>query len=589
MKKLSKSLASLTTINQASIDSDDDRLDGDDDDTHNQRNLVKSLNGKRSSSVPLCRVPKTYGGFFELLNESDRSIEPYHRVADLMIIDYDKNDPEKRIEKWPHAFFLRSSCVAFTQKSVTEFTHTTTNDNSSSATSSDSCYGSLSDLDSQKNVLVLNDETRTLQPGQILSILSDCYARRTRVSVELKLQQPPSSPSRVKSKSLLSMFKKRRSSNTSETLSPEIISNKSTPGKCEPYLKCRTQQGDILYINLNECGLFSPLNCQTHRLKLNTELNDIDVSGVFQLNDLLSNFRFPISVRLIDGSISFDNAYSPATINQHESPLLQPVKLRLLMPYDERVVFACPLNASSASKSQKTSVSPVVIPLSVNTDIEIQPCINMNEISAMDSFIQLVQTCFNIIEQYQTEFSLVHFPLQLTNKTNRRKQPLDKKRSQSESHIDYFDEQSKYKFRHSDEQLNNIYRQSHEQISNMCHQSDGSSSFQSSPLRYKDSIETIKAKLSADNERKQANRHESYYTKLKVEYNDEDEIYEDVDKIYDYIRSGDITTDVRKIQDKVQGISSVYEDDMPSTPNSTSIKVSLFEILYYSLISFFRI
>jgi phosphorylcholine metabolism protein LicD len=160
-----------------------------------------------------------------------------------------------------------------------------------------------------------------------------------------------------------------------------------------------------------------------------------------------------------------------------------------------------------------------------------------------------MENCFRLIEQYQTEISLIHFPLQLTNNTIRRKQPLFKKRSQSEWCIESLEEQSKHKFRHSDDQLNNIY-----------HYKDNSS-VTSSPLKYRDSIETIQQKLSAENERQQPPLYQRSggYSKIKNdnqkrssrdEYTSEDEIYEDVDKIYDYIRSGDITRDVQKIQAK---------------------------------------
>ena len=562
MRKSSKS-ASLNTINQTGIDSDDDQLDGDNDDsdTHNQRNLVKSLNEKRSTSVPLCRVPKTYQGFFELLNENDRSIEPYHKLTDLIIIEYDTNDPEKRIEKWPHAFFLRSTCTAYTRKSDTELSPTTTNDNSPSVVSTDSCYGSLSDLDSQKNLPILNDEIQTLQPGQILTILADCYARRTGTSErELKAkQQQSSSPSpstpRTKSKSIFSFLKKRRHSHN-QTASNENISEQFTRGKAEAYLKCRSQQGDILYISFNEYGLFSPLNCRTHRLKSNTELNPVDVSGVFQLKDLLSNFRFPISVRLLNNSISFDNNYSPAVINQHESSSLSSTKFRLLLPYTEQVIFACPLIIPSSFKSQI-----IVIPIPLNSNMEIQRCLNMREISKNKSFHDLIQTCHQIINRYKTEFSYIHFPLVLN--LTKRKQPLfRKKRSQSESHLEYLAlDLTKDNYRKSCELFNNNDQSDMDEKKFLFHQHQ--------QLHHRDSVEKIKEKLLdtsiESNQRQQTIRRSGYYAKLKMdkprkysrqyEYDSEDENYRELDHIYDYIRSGDITDDVQRIQAKEQALN----------------------------------
>jgi hypothetical protein len=554
MKKLSKSLASLTTVNQPRFSLDDVPLDDDDDNTYHQRILVKNLNEKRSSSNPLCRVPTQHRSYFEFLNENDQSSTPYHKLSDMIVIEYDDNNPEKRIEKWPRAFFLRSPCPAFTRKVKSQSLHPSSNDgNSNSGVSADSCYGSSSDLSSPKSPIILNDDAQILQPGQILIVLGDYSAMRTRISdKELRQQRShspasPSSPHISPTNWFKSKFfspKKRRQSHTPETHSSETSRHTSIPNKSEIYLKCRTQQDDIVYISIHESGLFSRLNCQTHRSKSNAEYNLDDITGVFQLKDLLSNFRFPMSIRLLNGSISFDNPYSPALINHHETP----TKFRLLMPYTEHVVFACPLNITT-SKSQKSSFPFMVIPLSINADIEIQPCLNMNDISQTDAFYKLMENCFRLIEQYQTEISLIHFPLQLTNNTIRRKQPLFKKRSQSEWCIESLEEQSKHKFRHSDDQLNNIY-----------HYKDNSS-VTSSPLKYRDSIETIQQKLSAENERQQPPLYQRSggYSKIKNdnqkrssrdEYTSEDEIYEDVDKIYDYIRSGDITRDVQKIQAK---------------------------------------
>jgi hypothetical protein len=553
MKKLSKSLASLTTANQTSSPIDDDIcVDGDVDDlTYHQRILVKNLNEKRSSSIPLCRVPIQYRSFFEFLNENDQSSEPSHRLSDMIIVECDPNEPEKRIEKWPPAFYLRSSCPAFTKKTKFQTLSPTSNDgHSSSGISADSCYGSSSDLDSQKNPILLNDDPQMLSAGQMLTVIGDYYAVRTRISdKEIKQPSPPASPRMTPTNWFKSKFftpKKRRQSYTSDTRSSDSSQHTSIANKSEIYLKCRTQQDDIIYISIQESGLFSPLNYQINRSKTSTEPTRDDITGVFQLKDLLSNFRFPMSVRLLDSSVFFTNPYAPALINDNETP----TKFRLLMNYNEHVVFACPLNITT-SKSQKSSFPFMIIPLPINADIEIQPCLNMDEISHKDAFHKLMESCYQLIEQYQTEISLIHFPLQFTcNNTTRKKQPLFKKRSQSEGFIESFEDLSKTHFRHSDEHLNDIYHSTNDSI------------IPSSPLQYRDSIETIRQKLSADNDRQQQQpvlRHSGNYSKIKHDkqkrhshdqYTSEDEIYEDVDKIYDYIRSGDYTDDVKKIQAK---------------------------------------
>ncbi|CAF3555497.1 unnamed protein product [Rotaria sordida] len=584
MKKLSKSLASLTAPNQVSNMSDDEILDNDHDNTYNQRTIIKALNEKRSSSIPLCRIPISYQSFFELLNENDQSIEPCHKLSDLIIIEQDPDDPEKYIEKWPHAFFLRSSCNAYTKKYTSEIFNSTKNyqNSKSTGTTNSSSCGSVTDLESQNNLIELNDNIKILQPGQILTILNVCYGFRRRISdKELKQQQhqqqqqqqqqQPTSPSSsysspatwMKEKSKIFFTKKRRQTPNIVNILHESVQSKSIPNTSGPCLKCQTQKGDHFYIFLHESGSFSPLNCQTDDSKLNTEINHPDISSVFQLNEILSNFRFPISVRLLDGLSSYDNINSRAILNRDESSSLTSTKLRLLMPYNENVVFACPLNLLS-QKSQKPSSPCIVIPLSVNADIEIQPCTNMSDISKTEAFQKLIEPCFQLIKQYQTEISLINIPLQLTNKTNRRRQPLLKKRSQSDSNLD---EVSKDKFLHSKKQPNIIF-----------HSCDDTSSIVSSTYHNRDSVEADERNLSSDGkQRNSAGKISGYCGKVNKNqrrssfngYNSEDEIYEDVDKIYDYIRTGDITDDVERIKAKDQAASSSYTNII-IVPNSPS-------------------
>lgn len=219
------------------------------------------------------------------------------------------------------------------------------------------------------------------------------------------------------------------------------------------------------------------------------------------------------------------------------------------MPYSEDVVYACPLNIVH-SKSSKNSLPYIIIPLSVHADIQVQPCTNMYDISRTEDFQKLIKICADLIEDYQNEISLIHFPLQFTNEAQRRRQRLYKKRSQSESFLEYFDDDNlKPKFHHSDEQLNYFN-------DNL-----------SSPLHHRDSIETVKQKISLDTEQPIIRR-SAYYAKIKTtskqSRDSEDEIYQDVDKIYDYIRSGDVTVEVERIQAKNRIDNDMHTTNTPS-------------------------
>ncbi|CAF4035220.1 unnamed protein product [Adineta steineri] len=552
MKKLSKSVASLSAANQKGNNTNDDDYPHDDDDDENAYNLrtfIKLLNEKRSSSVSLCRIPCEYRSFFELLNANDQPIEPYYKLGDLPKIEYDDNDSVKRSEKTPIAVFLRSSCNAYTKKETYDQRSTLT-------VSVDSCYdSSSSDLDLHKHTVILNDDSEILHAGQTLVILDDCYAIRTQIPYKEIRQHKPSSPSsphfsptnwmRATTSRLFSS-KKHRQSNHLETIFNENIRRKSTPESYEHYVRCRTEQNNIVYISVDEPALFSLHNREKYCSELKTRMNYIDISDVFQIKDILSNFRFPINVRLLDGPLSFDNIYAPAVINRNDTSCLTPTKLRLLGLHNERIVFACPLNKVSL-KAAKTSLPYIVLPLSVNADIEIQPCTNMNEILRTSGFRKIIKSCAQIIQYYHDEITLVHFPLSLTIDRNQRKRGLYKKRSHSASYTEPLDEEFRQRILQSAEQLNNRRRHS-----------DELSFLTAYSLHNRESEDTVKQKSSLDTAQQQTtHRPRSRHVTIKdnrkepyspdIEPTSEDQVYEDLDKIYDYIRTGSPSDDVKKI------------------------------------------
>ncbi|CAF5133018.1 unnamed protein product, partial [Rotaria sp. Silwood1] len=115
MKKLSTSLVTLTKTNLSDDNSDDDY--------ENMRIIIRNLNQNRSSSIPLCRIPMNYHGFFELLNENDQAIEPFYKLSNLIIKENkndDNNNNKQQIytAKWPQAFYLRSTCIAYTKRYI---------------------------------------------------------------------------------------------------------------------------------------------------------------------------------------------------------------------------------------------------------------------------------------------------------------------------------------------------------------------------------------------------------------------------------------------------------------------------------------
>ncbi|CAF3457494.1 unnamed protein product [Rotaria socialis] len=564
MKKLSTSLVTLSKTNLTDDNSDDD--------FDNMRIIIRNLNQKRSSVTPLCRIPINYHGFFELLNENDQAIKPFHKLSNLLITEYkDENNQQIPTQKWPNAFFLRSICKAYTKRYIPG--------ERKLSGSADSCYGSLSDLDPQKNLLILNDDALVLQPGQIITIINQCSAYRSQTpEKEANVDQfaSQSSSSWFRNKSRFFFLRKKPQSAHSHATQHATKNIYDISKRSEPYLKCQAEQGDIVYISIHESGLFSSINSQNNRSKSTSDSEHVDISGVFQLHDLLGNFRFPLCVNLLNNSISFDSIYAPANINQYESPFLSLTKFRLLLPYTENVIFACPLVIPSSFKSQV-----VVIPIPINSDIEVQRCLNMREITANRYYHNLIQVSSHIMNQYKTEFSYVHFPLVLNTTTKqilKRKQPLFKKRSQSESHIEYY--------------ASDLNKSSHRKSCEIFHHNDESDAVdddddddddddnnnkinnKNEKLHHRDSYEKIKQRLTnnlADsNQRQQSTRRSGHYAKIKTDKprkysrqqdaDPEDENYRELDHIYDYIRSGDITDDIQRIQEKEQALNKQYNE-----------------------------
>ncbi|CAF1332953.1 unnamed protein product [Adineta ricciae] len=586
IKKLSKSVASLSGNNRNSQSKgrnhpnggdDDDEDDDDDENAYNLRAFVKLLNEKRSSSVSLCRIPAQYCSFFELLNADNESIEPYKKLSDLPEMEPDHEDADRRTDKAPVQIFLRRSCNAYRRKDSMDYLRTTIagDYNSNLTASADSCYSSSSDLDTHKNALILNETPETLSAGQIIVLLDTCHAHRTHVlggDIEQRAPLTPSSPhfspiSWMRSTSKIFSSRKNRHSNTSDSSSSEHTPRRVTFETFDLYMKCQTKQGHIMYIGVDEPVIFSPLSRKAHSSRAKASWKDVDISDVFKINDLLSNFRFPINVRLLDGPLSFDNIYAPALINRDDETRLTPTKFRLLGSHNERVVFACPLN-KAALKASKSPISYILLPLSVNADIEIQPVANMSQIMQSAGFHRITEECSQIIKYYQAEITLVHFPLSLVVDPNLGKQALYKKRSQSVSYDDYFDEDS-----------NSEYEQSAPRLS-YCRQrrrrhSDETTFLTARSLHNRDSNNTTVEKTPADTVRQEPKASRSnlhvriqddrrYRSTRELDPDEENRILDDMDTIYDFIRVGDMPKDLKERLTCEQ-----FDDDIPTSSSTT--------------------
>lgn len=521
-KKSKKSLVSFTDNFQCNEQNEDDF-----DPT---RTVVRSLNESVGSSSVLCRVPIDYDGLFEILNENDQSVEPFHRLSQMFGTNF-------QTERNFQSFLLRSPCLAFTKRS-------TSNGRTNSA-SVDSCYGSFSDLESQKTVFLLNEQSEIVPAGRTMTILSVCSALRvensTRNDESRNFQVNGAAWFREKSRRFFSR-RKAEEERRNETLTGKTRENFRVEPSPEIFVKSRSDDGEIFFFPIDSTGDFSPI--LSGNVSATDEQNTMDFSSLFQLKQMLKHFRFPISVRLVEKSVSFVDNFQPSVERDESS-----TKLRLLLPFAEEIVFVCPLINNSSNKMQ-----PLVIPIPIDTDIEVQRCLNMREVTENPLFHQLIRNCLPIIQRYQTQFSLIHFPVVLNSSSllgSKRKTTLFKKRSTSESNLETI----------FPENCSNFVRRSQQFLS-------GSTPFDLNETlsrsnifdenQFADSFRRNKIKFQQSTELNQ--RRSASYSKLKfdrtrkssqiLDSNSDDENYRDLDQIYDFIRSGDFNDEVRRIQEK---------------------------------------
>ncbi|CAF1374492.1 unnamed protein product, partial [Didymodactylos carnosus] len=495
MKKLSRSAASLVTAhgNDGGDDSDDD--DGDSKQENSKQSLLKLID-ENSRHKTLCRIPLNYCGLFELLNESGLAIEPCKYVSELPLTYNTGDNDDKRLEKWPNRFLLRKNCTGYTTVKLDE-DDTTIGDSEKGRqlSSSDSCYGSSSSdmVDSHKTVTLLN-HTRKKSDTSGYGI-DDEYLDNKR-NLNTSSGSTPSSWVRNIAKSRFFLKKSKKSIPVDDTLATKRnVVEQSSPTPTERYLKCKTEKGHIVYISFTENGLFSPV--QT------SEPNELeDITGVFNLKDLLRNFRLPLPVKAVTKD-EIINYFSDEYHHSNKSSN----KLRLLTPYSEHVVWICPLTTNNLMAKNK-----IIIPVPLKSDIYFYRCTNMKDVLRSKHYQELINSCFQSLKQHENMISIVNFPLDI--KSIRLRSPLlikhQRYRNRSQSQFAIREsltttnslETCEHRHCHSYENLNEKHRNAHFSYYGWSSSSSSADDYlhnttkMGEPLQYRDSFETIKQKLS---------------------------------------------------------------------------------------------
>jgi hypothetical protein len=135
---------------------------------------------------------------------------------------------------------------------------------------------------------------------------------------------------------------KSRTINAGEILTLQKDVSLTRSSRNHRFLQCTDSKGDIVYLNMEQRGKFSPL-----------ARND-NISGVHTLKQLVNNKRLPLMVRLVWGPPPVKAGVPQSTAMCSE--------LRLTSTYEEDSLFALPLGQHG--KEQPNSV--VALPLTCN-------------------------------------------------------------------------------------------------------------------------------------------------------------------------------------------------------------------------------
>ncbi|XP_059477779.1 uncharacterized protein LOC132198055 [Neocloeon triangulifer] len=148
--------------------------------------------------------------------------------------------------------------------------------------------------------------------------------------------------------------------------------------RCNRFLQCLDSKGDIVYLNLEQRGKFSPI-----------ARND-NISGVHSLRQLITNKRLPLMVRLVWGPPPFKGT----------SGVAQPSELRLFSTFEEDSVFALPLGHSSKD-------STTVVPLPLGCNLKLVRARNHAEIRHKDNFQRLAGVAARMAKEIHSRMTVL--------------------------------------------------------------------------------------------------------------------------------------------------------------------------------------
>jgi len=138
-------------------------------------------------------------------------------------------------------------------------------------------------------------------------------------------------------------------------------------------LRCMDTNNEILYLSFDQKGLFTVI------------ASDRDLTGVFNIRDIVRRFRLPLTVKLVQGV----------------RPKVDPVRftglIRLDWVYTDETAFVCPI--------EKNHVR--LLPVPVDTGLQLVSATNHVDMSATDLYAAMMAKCTRMIHNYNNTLHLI--------------------------------------------------------------------------------------------------------------------------------------------------------------------------------------
>lgn len=214
---------------------------------------------------------------------------------------------------------------------------------------------------------LLSENGRSIRPIESVSELAKLYPSVSRVLVKQNVQAYVLIEADRKL-----IFNKTKIVTAGDQLTITGEPAIQMPGKL-PLLKCTDSNGEAVYLSFDQKCCFTPI------------ANDGDVLGVFMIKDVISRFRLPLTVKLVQG-------VWPKVDKNRFTGLI-----RLDWVYSDETAFVCPLDRNI----------PRIYPISTEVKLRLVTATNNNELKETESFKNIMVKCNRLVSSYHNTIHLI--------------------------------------------------------------------------------------------------------------------------------------------------------------------------------------